>query len=35
MQPDDKTKLIEKLQHFCKTEVGMVGDGANDCGALK
>ena len=35
MSPDDKTKLIEKLQLFFKTEVGMVGDGANDCGALK
>jgi len=35
MGPDDKAKLIEKLQEFCKTEVGMCGDGANDCGALK
>lgn len=35
MAPDDKAKLVEKLQEFCKTEVGMCGDGANDCGALK
>ena len=35
MSPDDKTNLIEKLQEYCKTEVGMCGDGANDCGALK
>jgi cation-transporting ATPase 13A2 len=35
MSPDDKAKLVEKLQDFCKTEVGMCGDGANDCGALK
>lgn len=35
MSPDDKAKLVEKLREFCKTEVGMCGDGANDCGALK
>jgi cation-transporting P-type ATPase 13A2 len=35
MSPDDKAKLVEKLQQFCQTEVGMCGDGANDCGALK
>jgi cation-transporting ATPase 13A3/4/5 len=35
MSPDDKAKLVEKLQEFCKTEVGMCGDGANDCAALK
>jgi len=35
MSPDDKAKLVEQLQMFCKTEVGMCGDGANDCGALK
>jgi cation-transporting P-type ATPase 13A2 len=35
MSPDDKANLVEKLQSFCKTEVGMCGDGANDCGALK
>jgi cation-transporting ATPase 13A2 len=35
MSPDDKAKLVEQLQEYCKTEVGMCGDGANDCGALK
>ena len=35
MSPDDKAKLVELLQDFCQTEVGMCGDGANDCGALK
>lgn len=35
MSPDDKARLVEKLQGFCKAEVGMCGDGANDCGALK
>ena len=35
MSPDDKASLVEQLQTFCKTEVGMCGDGANDCGALK
>ena len=35
MSPDDKAVLVEQLQKFCKTEVGMCGDGANDCGALK
>ena len=35
MSPDDKANLVEKLQSFCKTEVGLCGDGANDCGALK
>lgn len=35
MSPDDKAKLVEQLQAFCRTEVGMCGDGANDCGALK
>ncbi|XP_032802753.2 polyamine-transporting ATPase 13A3 isoform X2 [Petromyzon marinus] len=34
MSPDQKTQLIEVLQgmDYC---VGMCGDGANDCGALK
>lgn len=34
MAPDQKLELIERLQaiDFC---VGMCGDGANDCGALK
>ena len=35
MSPDDKAKLVEQLQINVKTEVGMCGDGANDCGALK
>ena len=35
MSPDDKARLVESLQRVCKTEVGMCGDGANDCGALK
>lgn len=35
MSPDDKTTLIERLQEYTKAEVGMCGDGANDCGALK
>jgi cation-transporting ATPase 13A2 len=35
MSPDDKATLVEKLQAFTKAEVGMCGDGANDCGALK
>ena len=35
MSPEDKASLVESLQKFCKTEVGMCGDGANDCCALK
>jgi cation-transporting ATPase 13A3/4/5 len=35
MSPDDKATLVDNLQNFCQTEVGMCGDGANDCGALK
>lgn len=35
MSPDDKATLVSNLQTFCKTEVGMCGDGANDCVALK
>ena len=35
MAPDDKARLVMQLQEHCKTEVGMCGDGANDCGALK
>lgn len=34
MSPDDKALLIESLQAD-KTHVAMVGDGANDCRALK
>ncbi|OCT73393.1 hypothetical protein XELAEV_18036370mg [Xenopus laevis] len=34
MSPDQKTQLVQNLQelNYC---VGMCGDGANDCGALK
>ena len=35
MSPDDKAFLVENLQKHLKVEVGMCGDGANDCGALK
>lgn len=37
MKPADKTLLIQSLQSMRKsnTFVGMCGDGANDCGALK
>ncbi|KAK7945355.1 hypothetical protein WMY93_001083 [Mugilogobius chulae] len=34
MAPDQKTQLVEVLQSLNYT-VGMCGDGANDCGALK
>ena len=34
MSPDDKALLIENIQSD-KTHVAMVGDGANDCRALK
>jgi cation-transporting P-type ATPase 13A2 len=34
MSPDDKALLIECLQED-KTHIAMVGDGANDCRALK
>jgi cation-transporting ATPase 13A2 len=35
MSPDDKANLVELLQTQLNTQVGMCGDGANDCGALK
>ena len=35
MSPDDKAVLVELLQDTMKTQIGMCGDGANDCGALK
>jgi len=35
MSPDQKAKLVELLQQFEGVEVGMCGDGANDCLALK
>eukprot|EP01132_Coremiostelium_polycephalum_P005014 gene5014-6243_t len=34
MTPDQKQNLVEELQEL-KLYVGMCGDGANDCGALK
>ena len=35
MSPDDKANLVELLQDTMETQIGMCGDGANDCGALK
>jgi cation-transporting ATPase 13A3/4/5 len=35
MSPDDKAHLVELLQTRLGIQVGMCGDGANDCGALK
>jgi len=35
MGPDDKANLVENLQINLKEQIGMCGDGANDCGALK
>ena len=35
MSPDDKAILVENLQNTMDTQIGMCGDGANDCGALK
>ena len=35
MGPDDKACLVENMQNILKEQVGMCGDGANDCGALK
>ena len=35
MAPDDKALLIQLLQDELMVSVGMCGDGANDCGALK
>ena len=36
MKPNDKTHLIQNLKKYLKNSfVGMCGDGANDCGALK
>lgn len=34
MSPENKSQLVEQLQNL-KYLVGMCGDGANDCGALK
>jgi magnesium-transporting ATPase (P-type) len=35
MGPDDKASLVEHLQQVLEESIGMCGDGANDCGALK
>lgn len=35
MGPDDKALLVQNMQSILKEQVGMCGDGANDCGALK
>jgi cation-transporting ATPase 13A3/4/5 len=35
MAPEDKALLVSSLKEACQTEVGMCGDGANDCIALK
>lgn len=35
MSPDDKATLVELLQDTMEVQIGMCGDGANDCGALK
>jgi cation-transporting P-type ATPase 13A2 len=35
MSPLDKEWLIDSLQEVLQEQIGMCGDGANDCGALK
>lgn len=35
VKPDQKGKIIESLKNFTGLGVAMVGDGANDCAALK
>lgn len=35
MGPDDKAALVQNMQEILKESIGMCGDGANDCGALK
>jgi P-type E1-E2 ATPase len=35
MAPEDKTQLVESMRKVLKEYIGMCGDGANDCGALK
>ena len=35
MSPNDKEVLIISLSQVLKQLIGMCGDGANDCGALK
>lgn len=33
MRPEQKSIIVERLQKF-KYNVGMIGDGANDCSAI-
>ena len=36
MKPEEKALLVSKMQDYMpKSLVGMCGDGANDCNALK
>jgi cation-transporting ATPase 13A2 len=35
MSPEDKAALVELLQQRTGKQIGMCGDGANDCAALK
>ena len=35
MSPDDKALLVESIREVLNEQVGMCGDGANDCCALK
>jgi cation-transporting ATPase 13A3/4/5 len=35
MSPEDKALLVDNLRTTLKEYIGMCGDGANDCGALK
>ena len=35
MHPDEKALMIKKIQDSSSCIVGMCGDGANDCAALK
>lgn len=35
MGPDDKALLVQNMQLILDESIGMCGDGANDCGALK
>lgn len=35
MSPEDKALLVESMRLVQKEYIGMCGDGANDCGALK
>lgn len=35
MSPDEKALLVKALRDYHQVMVGMCGDGANDCAALK